>query len=216
MDSLQNPMFAPEEVERERAVIVEEIKRHEDNPWSKIYDEFTSAVFSANEYRRQVLGTAESLQTITRDTFVEYQQSRYQPQNTTFSIVGDVGLQEVEDALNQLLKNGSPQLSSPNHETFPIIEEPAEAVLHRDVNQAYLLLGIPTPRLLGTKVNTPSTCYPSSWATDAPPDCTAACRMSRESFLHQAAITGAWFMPVCSWWKRLPSRNWWSRWNGKP
>ena len=69
LDSLQNPLFAEEEIERERSVIFEEIKRHEDNPWSSIYDKFTSTAFSKNPYSRQVLGSKKSLKTINQDTF---------------------------------------------------------------------------------------------------------------------------------------------------
>lgn len=151
IDSMLNPLFNPEELEKERCVIVEEIKRHDDNPWSKIYDEFTQAAFSPSSYRRQVLGTEESLNTITRDTFVDYQKSRYRPDNTTLVIVGDVSEHEVLDELNHLLQNESASVPVQSRESFDILDQPAEVVLQRDVNQSYLLLGYPTPRLLDTK-----------------------------------------------------------------
>lgn len=150
VDSLMNPLFAEEEVERERQVIIEEIKRHEDNPWSKIYDEFTQAAFSRSHYRRQVLGTEESLHTITRDTFVEYQRNRYNPENTTLCVVGDVSLPEITDELSRLLEGRQRPAMQPNFSSFELITGPTEVVMSRDVNQSYLLIGYPTPRLLGT------------------------------------------------------------------
>ena len=186
----QNPMFAPEEVERTSGDCGGN-RGHEDNPGRKFMTNLP-AVFS-NEYRRQVLGT-ESLQTITRDTFVEYQQSRYQPQNTTSSIVGDVGLQDG-GCPNQLLKMAVPSFLLRTMKHF-IIEEPAEAVLHRESIRRTCCWGFP-PRLLGTK---------SEYALDllsiimrrrsSRLQFPAACRMSLGIVSSIVAITGAWFMPL--------------------
>lgn len=148
-DSLLNPIFDPEEIERERAVIYEEIKRHDDNPWSKIYDEFIGAAFARCNYSRKVLGTRESLETIDRDAFQRYQASRYRPGNTTLCVVGDISLAELEDALApHFARTPGNAIEDPVME-WPVIDSPGEVILRRDVNQAYLLLGFPTTRLLG-------------------------------------------------------------------
>ncbi|MEW6235653.1 MAG: pitrilysin family protein [Candidatus Omnitrophota bacterium] len=150
IDSLRHPLFDPEEIERERSVVLEEIKRSEDNPWSKIYDEFTSLAFSRCPYRRNVLGTQDSLQTITRDSFNDYLRNRYHPKNVTISIVGDIGLQETQDELNRLLGDFVQEAPSEANRAWDVINAPSEIVIERDVNQSYLLIGYPTPKLLGT------------------------------------------------------------------
>lgn len=150
LDSLRNPVFDPAEIERERAVIVEEIKRHEDNPWSKIYEEFTHAAFNRCPYRRSVLGTENSLQTIQRDTFLQYLNERYRPENISLCVVGDIAYEELEDACNELLggplNDPIPSLSL----TWDLIVEPQDVVVERDVNQSYLLIGYPTPGIYTT------------------------------------------------------------------
>ncbi len=133
-------------------MINEEIKRHEDNPWSKIYDEFTRAAFSRCRYQRDVLGTHESLETIQRDTFVDYHQKRYHPENITLCLIGDLSYQEAEDELNHLLDQ-TPFPSAPFEEEaldWPLIEEPASVTMKRDVNQSYLILGYALPDLFET------------------------------------------------------------------
>ncbi len=155
VDSLLNPLFPDEEIERERSVIFEEIKRHEDNPWSKIYDEFARTAFAKCPYSRQVLGTYDSLKTITRDSFVQYHRDRYRPENVTFCIVGDLPFAETLETLGQALaKTTIPDHAKPlqklNSEGWETIDQPAEITLHRDINQAYLLLGFPTPKVTGS------------------------------------------------------------------
>ncbi len=147
MDSLLNPLFEPDEIERERSVIVEEIKRHEDNPWSKSYDEFTQTVFSKNRYQRKVLGTEESLHTITRDTFVDYYKRQYALDNITISTAGDVSAQEIRDEINRLVDGVKQEKNEPIHldtQEWNVLDTSAEVTIRRDVNQSYLLIGYPT------------------------------------------------------------------------
>lgn len=151
IDSLLNPQFDPEEIERERSVILEEIKRHEDNPWSKIYDEFIRAAFANSRYSRKVLGEEETLHAINRDTFVQYRQERYCPENATLCVVGDIRLEEITEALNELLPQQPEETFTEPDDEWRLIDAPQEVVLHRDVNQAYLLIGFPTPRTLGQR-----------------------------------------------------------------
>lgn len=161
MDSLLRPLFDPAEIERERSVIIEEIKRHEDNPWSKIYDEFTRTAFSKCPYSRQILGTEESLRTIGRDAFLDYHRSRYTPANTSIVMTGDFSLDECREALLEFsagAETGNGTAGGANEAPFEMIEAPAETALCRDVKQSYLLIGFPTPRLTGT---------PGEYAMDA-------------------------------------------------
>lgn len=150
LDSLRNPTFDPEEIERERAVIVEEIKRHEDNPLSKIYDEFTRASFDRCPYRRSVLGTEESLNTIQRETFFQYLNDRYNLDHISLCVVGDISLSEIQSACDEILGDRAPAPSASNGATWDLIDQPQEVVIERDVNQSYLLIGYPTPGIFGT------------------------------------------------------------------
>ncbi|MGC9326114.1 MAG: M16 family metallopeptidase [Candidatus Hinthialibacter sp.] len=149
LDSLCNPLFDPKEIERERAVIVEEIKRHEDNPWSKIYEEFTQAAFAHCPYRRSVLGAEESLNAIRQETFFDYHQNRYRLDNITLCVVGDVSLCDVKDACHEFLGDQSASSATEIPMNWELIQAPQEVKIQRDVNQAYLLIGYPTPGLYG-------------------------------------------------------------------
>lgn len=151
LDSIRNPLFDPEEIERERSVIVEEIKRHEDNPWSKIYDDFTTTAFAKCAYRNSVLGTKESLETITQDTFFDYLRSRYCPENISLCVVGDIRLDELEERIDETIGVSSQSTFKEIDQTWETIDAPAGTVIKRDVNQSYLLIGYPTPSVFGTR-----------------------------------------------------------------
>ncbi|MDP8244534.1 MAG: pitrilysin family protein [Candidatus Hinthialibacter antarcticus] len=150
LDSLLNPLFDPKEIEREREVITEEIKRHEDNPWSKIYDDFISASFADNNYNRKVLGTVESLHTIDHDVFRDYQQRRYHPENITLCAVGDLDGDELQEVLANHLEGIPFPPFKDIQIDWPIISSGNETAVQRDVNQSYLLIGFPMTRVLGT------------------------------------------------------------------
>lgn len=150
LDSLFQPLFDPEEIEKERSVIVEEIKRHEDNPWSKSYDEFTQIAFSPNRYQRQVLGTVESLDTIDQSVFQAYHQTQYAPDNVTISTAGDVSYQEIEEVISLYVdeyQHSSGERINLDQEGWNVLDTTAEVTMRRDVNQCYLLLGYPTPKI---------------------------------------------------------------------
>jgi zinc protease len=140
-------LFDPSEIERERGVIVEEIKRHEDNPWSKSYDEFTQTAFANNRYSRKVLGTVESLDTINQQVFQAYHRDQYIPENITLSTAGDVSFQEIQDEVSRLLEGYNHQAGNRidlEKETWDVLDTNASVTMRRDVNQCYVLLGYPT------------------------------------------------------------------------
>lgn len=150
LDSLFHPLFDPAEIERERGVIVEEIKRHEDNPWSKSYDEFTNTAFSKCRYSRKVLGTVESLDTIDQKVFQDYHRDQYIPENITLSTAGDVSFQEIRDEVSRVLEGYNHQPGNRidlEKETWDVLNTNASVSVRRDVNQSYILLGYPTPMM---------------------------------------------------------------------
>ncbi len=86
VDMLRKSLFAPEEIEKERQVITEEIKMTFDNP-----DELTQLAISElqwpdNPAGRDIAGTRETVTAITRDQITEYMTEHYGPSNTVLSV----------------------------------------------------------------------------------------------------------------------------------
>src|SRR5436305_7660306 len=71
-DMLQHPKLDPEELDREKNVVLEEIKEHEDTPEDLIHDVFAHTLWPRHPLGRSVLGSAEVVQALTRDDLLAY------------------------------------------------------------------------------------------------------------------------------------------------
>ncbi|MCX7957015.1 MAG: insulinase family protein, partial [Endomicrobia bacterium] len=58
--------FIEDEVEKERSVVIEEIKRSEDQPINVLYDHFNQLLFTQTPYRRKIIGTEQNIRSLTR------------------------------------------------------------------------------------------------------------------------------------------------------
>lgn len=150
-DALLHSVYAEEEIEREREVVLREIDRKEDSPWGKLYDDFLEVVFAGNPYGRPILGTPESLARIDREAFFDYVRRTYHPGNLVLAIVGDVQADEALKSAKAIF-GSLPTDEEVHPEPFEISprSEPQEFTILKDVQSAYLVIGYPTPRIHGT------------------------------------------------------------------
>ncbi|MFA5858913.1 MAG: pitrilysin family protein [Elusimicrobiota bacterium] len=94
-DMTNNASFPPEELDRERLVILEEIKRRDDDSDNALIDELINNLYTQSLYRYRVIGSSETVSAITRDELVNYYKSRYAGDNVTLVVVGDVNPKKV-------------------------------------------------------------------------------------------------------------------------
>lgn len=152
VDALLNMELPPEEIERERQVVLEEIARRDDSPHGKLYDEFLSAAFEGTAYNRPILGTPESLAGIGRDQFNDYRARRYTPENIHLAVCGHVDPAAVFSTADRLFRELRPtRLNGVPQRTASPVPKTAEFEVRKDVQQTYLIEGIPTPCIQGTE-----------------------------------------------------------------
>jgi len=104
-DMYMNSYFPEEEIEKEKNVIVEEIRMYEDIPEDKVHDLNTEYVLKGTNFERSILGTEESIKKITKQELEIYWQERYAADNTVISIVGDFNKEEIIEKLEKTFKN---------------------------------------------------------------------------------------------------------------
>ncbi len=86
-----NAEFITEEIEKEKPVVVQEIKRKYDRPTSEMWEEFSAIMFQGGTpYEREVIGTEEHVNSFTREMLVDYYNRYYHPENMTLVVVGDI------------------------------------------------------------------------------------------------------------------------------
>ncbi|HLL51397.1 MAG TPA: insulinase family protein, partial [Thermomicrobiales bacterium] len=88
-DRMINSLFAPDEVESERTVILSERQGSENNPGYVLYEEVAGSALRAHPYRHMVIGYESDLRQISRDDLFAHYQRFYHPANAFVVAVGD-------------------------------------------------------------------------------------------------------------------------------
>lgn len=89
-DMFFNSAFDPEEINRERGVVLEEIYMSEDAPDDDVHEILWGVMYPDDALGRPILGTPETLQTFTADTIRQYMAKYYSPKNIVISIAGNI------------------------------------------------------------------------------------------------------------------------------
>ncbi len=145
-DMVLNPTFALPDIERERGVILEEIKIDEDNPDVLVHELFTQSFWIGHPLGKPILGTTETVGRFGQQQLFGYHGDRFHGGNMVFSAAGNLDhdrfVAAVEEKLSALEGGDAPQeLSAP---------EPSARIILRNkkaLEQVQICLGVPAPRV---------------------------------------------------------------------
>lgn len=131
-----------EELERERGVILEEIKMRDDDPMVKVADSFVSQVYSATALGWDVIGTSENIKKIKQEEFFKHLNKWYMPQNMVLAIAGAVG--EVKETAEKIFGGkGDGFINQPKKLRFKQ-DKPQVQMINKQIEQAHFCLGVRT------------------------------------------------------------------------
>ncbi len=138
-DILLGARFDPVEMEKERKVILEEIKGVEDTPDDYIHELFTNTVWPDSPLGRPILGTKDTIRDLKHEDILSYINSNYSPREIVISVAGNFEHARLIELLNlhfgKLARNGVPR-----KETTPAFS-PAVSVKKKQLEQVQLCLG---------------------------------------------------------------------------
>ncbi|GFE69501.1 pitrilysin family protein [Chroococcus sp. FPU101] len=112
LDVVLNAQIADEAFERERLVILEEIRRSQDNPRRRIYSRTMETCFNTLPYRRPVLGLTSVIEQLTPQQMRDFHSSWYQPSNMTAAVVGNLPVEQLIEIVAQSTDSQITSLSS--------------------------------------------------------------------------------------------------------
>ncbi len=141
-DMVLGPLFDPDAVERERGVVIEEIKMVRDRPDSWVHVLLEELVWPGQALGRSVAGTEEVIRSVSREAVLDYFESLYQPKNIVVSVAGKVSRQEVKDAVAGQFARKAGERRRGFARAVERTEGPAVKVEKRDTKQANLALGL--------------------------------------------------------------------------
>jgi len=97
-------LMDPEELAREKEVVVEEINRGKDNPHRVLGEALFSRFFTKHNYRRPVIGTDELVRGFSADKVYNFYKKHYSPQNMILGICGNIDEDEMSEGLEELFR----------------------------------------------------------------------------------------------------------------
>lgn len=107
------PLFDSREIDNEREVVLEEIKRSMDSPYREAGKLLFSTVYKKHPYGVPVIGYAENIKTLSPEKIKNFFESRYSPQNMSLYIVGDMNEKEIKKEIKKQSKIIAPRKLKP-------------------------------------------------------------------------------------------------------
>jgi predicted Zn-dependent peptidase len=139
-DILTHSTFDPDELERERGVILQEIGQANDTPDDIIFDHFQEKAYPDQPMGRPVLGTEEGIRAMKRDTLMSYMRRHYAASNTVIAAAGNLD----HDHFLDLVQTHFADLPlDPAPGVMPGRYEGGEFREARDLDQVHIVLGFP-------------------------------------------------------------------------
>jgi len=142
-DILLNAAIPDDEFDRERDVVLEEIRQSYDNPDCVAFQVLSETVYQRHPYGRPILGNEETLMARSPDEMRAFHRTYYQPENLTVVVVGDVSQDAALSLVDRTFHNFSDRETCPQHSPEaepPITQIRRKELLMPRIEQARLMM----------------------------------------------------------------------------
>ncbi|EGO63212.1 M16 family metallopeptidase [Acetonema longum] len=139
-DMLRHSKFAPEDIDKERGVVLEEYNMYEDSPDELVHDIHYANVWADHSLGRNILGSVESIHRFSRDMICDYTRNFYVPERMVIAAAGNL----QHEKLVQLAEKYFGQIKPGRQEKpqiVPPIFLPGKSVQSKDTEQAHICVG---------------------------------------------------------------------------
>ena len=138
-DLISNPLFAAEDIEREKKVILEEIKMVEDTPDDLVHEIFAEGFWGGHALGRPILGTPSTVSAIDRDTLSRYFSGTYVASNFVVVAVGNLDHDHVRGLLERALEQ-APRTGADVEQSTPVVASVVQ-VRQKELEQSHVCFG---------------------------------------------------------------------------
>jgi len=140
-DMFFNSLFDEKEIEKEKKVVIEEIKMYEDSPDELIHDLFSEYVWNDHPLGKPILGTEESIRGLSREKIIDYLGHHYAPENMVVAVAGKINHEDIIRKLapvyGEFTRGGKRILEgTPKGQTI-------QRYNTKDTEQMHLVMGVP-------------------------------------------------------------------------
>lgn len=139
-DMFFNSRFDPNEINKEKNVVVEEIKMYQDTPDELIHDLFSQYVWSNHPLGKPILGVEKTVQSLDREKIMSYLDQRYTPDQVVIAVAGKI---RHEDIIRQLERFGGFERPSLKPEGEKPQGSVARSSVGKETEQMHIIMGVP-------------------------------------------------------------------------
>jgi len=140
-DMIFNPLFKPEDIDRERNVIIEEIKMYEDTPDELVHDVFANTIWQGHSLGRPIIGNAGVIGGLSREQILAYFQKNYRPGNLIVALAGNIDHQQAVEKIQKVFQGANGQAS--RREQSRPVPQHLVTCRQKETEQIHLCLGAP-------------------------------------------------------------------------
>lgn len=141
-DLVTHPLLRPEDIEKEKGVILEELKMEADNPEYLVHEIFASNFWRGHALGRPILGTRETIKRFNRDMIESYYRRVYVPSNILITAAGNLRHEQLVELARERFE-GLPA-GGPVPQDDPPVTHARLALRHKkSLEQVHLCLGVP-------------------------------------------------------------------------
>jgi predicted Zn-dependent peptidase len=139
-DIVRNPAFNPEDIEREKKVVVEEIKMVEDTPDDLVHELFTQGFWENHPLGRPILGTRETVESFDLAVLRDYFERVYAAPNLIVSAVGNLEHARVRELVDQKFGSLRANASALGEDVPRVV--PKVLIRNKELEQSHVCVGV--------------------------------------------------------------------------
>jgi len=143
VDMLTGSRFDPADIDKERQVIIEEIKMSKDTPSQEVNLIIDEMLWPDHPLGWDTAGSRDSVNKINRNMLLEYMSTRYSPTNMVVSIAGNIEHDTALAAVSHAFDSWNGRKPASHYLPFKETKNPRLRIVKRDIEQAHVCLGLP-------------------------------------------------------------------------
>jgi predicted Zn-dependent peptidase len=145
-DLVLHPVFLPEDIEKEKGVILEELKMDADNPEYLVHEIFTANFWKDHPLGKPILGTKETVRRFNRDLIHQYWSTHYTPASLTITAAGNLRHDDIVRLVRERFSDLPPG-PEPQQDKPPATHARISVRQKKSLEQVHICLGVPSSAL---------------------------------------------------------------------
>lgn len=142
-DMALNSKLSDDDIEREKGVVVEKINMAADSPEDIAHESIVSLMFEDDPLQKPILGTTQSVMSMTRDDMINYMAKRYVAGNMVIACAGNFERESLIEVLEKSFKDVSIANAVQDRNYGNMRQNRAIRSIHKDIEQVHICLGLP-------------------------------------------------------------------------